>query len=440
MDRHRIAAVVLAAQAVIGGGLHAQAGGESQRVLLDRIVAVVGTRPIMLSEIEERMLLLRAEGAQLPSDSAGLTTIRRQLTEQFVGEELVIQAAERDTAVKVSDTEVQAAVERIARQIRDQFSSELEFQRQLRQTNFVSVEEWRRWLYEQQRRQLMRDAYFEKLNRDGKLRPIPPTEEELREAFEQVKGTLGPRPATVSFRQIVVRALPDSQAEREGYLLADSLRGALSRGADFATVARQFSGDSASAANGGDLGWFRRGQMVREFEQVAFAIRPGVVSPPVQTTYGFHLIQVVRREPAEVNARHILVRPRVGEDRIVKAKALADSIADALRQGARFDSLARLYDDPDEDRLVEAFPEDQLPPVYREALAGLAELEIAPPFRLETAGVVKFVVAQLQARGTGGEWTLDQVRDQLIQRLGQRAAERRLLDQLRERTYVDIRM
>ena len=287
---------------------------------------------------------------------------------------------------------------------------------------------------------VMRDAYFEKLNRDGKLRPIPPTEEELREAFEQVKGTLGPRPATISFRQIVVRALPDSQAQREAYLLADSLRGALSRGADFAAVARQFSDDSASAANGGDLGWFRRGQMVREFEQVAFAIRPGVVSPPVQTTYGFHLIQVVRREPAEVNARHVLVRPRVGEDRIEMAKALADSIADALRQGARFDSLARLYDDPDEDRLVEAFPEDQLPPAYREALAGLAELEIVNPFRLETSGVVKFVVAQLQARRTGGEWTLDQVRDQLIQRLGQRAAERRLLDQLRERTYVDIRM
>ena len=440
MSALRAVPLALAGLALLGAELRAQGPDGSAPVLLDRIVAVVGTRPIMLSEIEERLLLLRAEGAQLPTDSAGLHAIRRQVTEQFVGEELVIQAAQRDTAVRVSDTEVQAAVERIARQIRDQFSSELEFQRQLRQTNFVSVEEWRRWLYEQQRRQLLRDAYLEKLARDGKLRPIPPTEEELQLAFEQVKGTLGDRPATVSFRQIVVRAMPDSQAERDAYLLADSLRGVLSRGADFATVARQFSDDSASAATGGDLGWFRRGQMVREFDQVAFGIRPGLISPPVQTTYGFHLIQVVRRDPAEVNARHVLIRPRLSEARIEMARALADSVAQALRAGASFDSLARAYDDPDEDRLVESFPEDQLPPAYREALAGLAELEIATPFRLETGGAVKFVVPQLQARRSGGEWTLDQVRDQLIQRLGQRAAERRLLDQLRERTYVDIRI
>jgi len=435
----RLEWLVAVAIAPIGGTLRAQVEA-SQPVLLDRIVAVVGFRPIMLSEIEERLLLLRAEGAQLPSDSAGLQAMRRQVTEQFVGEELIVQAAQRDTSVRVSDTEVQSAVDRIARQIRDQFSSELEFQRQLRQTNFVTVEEWRRWLYDQQRRQLLRDAYMEKLSRDGKLRPIPPTENELREAFEQVKGTLGPRPQTISFRQIVVRARADSQSEREAYLLADSLRGALTRGADFAVVAREFSADSATAANGGDLGWFRRGQMVREFEQVAFAIRPGVISPPIQTTYGFHLIQVVRREPSEVNAKHILIRPRLSEERIEIARVLADSIAEALRVGARFDSLARMYDDPEEDRLVESFPEDQLPPAYREALAGRAEQEVTPPFRVETGGTTKFVVAQLQGRSTGGEWTLDQVRDQLIQRLGQRAAERRLLDQLRARTYVDIRI
>jgi peptidyl-prolyl cis-trans isomerase SurA len=430
---------LLAAQMLSGGAARAQGPGATP-VVLDRIVAIVGTRPILYSEVQERLLLMRGEGVQLPTDSAGLTALRRQITEQLVGEELVIQEARRDTAITVSETEVQSAVDRIARQIRDQFSSELEFQRQLRQTNFVTVDEWRRWLAEQQRRQILREAYLAKLRREGKLRPIPPTEEELQEAFEQVKGTLEPRPATVSFRQVVVRAMPDSQALRDAFALADSLRTLLSTGADFGLLAGQFSADTASAERGGDLGWFRRGQMVREFEEIAFAIRPGVVSHPIQTSFGIHIIQVVRREPAEVHARHILLRPELSEAQIEGARLLADSVADALRAGAPFDSLARLYDDPEEDRVVESFPEDQLPPVYRDALAGLAEGDRTAPFRLESSGTVKYVVAQLNTRSLGGDWTLDQVRDQLSQRLGQRAAERRLLEQLRERTYVDVRI
>lgn len=408
--------------------------------VLDRIVAVVGTRPILQSEIEERLLLARAEGAQLPSDAAGLARVRRQLVQRLVEDELLVQAARRDTAIQVAETEVQAAVDRLARQVREQFSSELEFQRQLRATNFVSVEEWRRWLEDQQRRTLLSDAYIAKLQREGRLRPIPPTAEELRQAFEEVKPTLKPKPASVSFRQIAVRARPDSAAVAAAFQLADSLRRAIEAGADFAVLARQFSEDDSTKQAGGDLGWFRRSHMVPEFEQVAFSLRPGAVSFPVRTSYGFHLIEVLRRSPAEVQARHILIRPDVSEARRSAARARADSVAQALASGASFDSLARLYHDEEEDRLVEGYREDQLPPAYAGALQGLAGDEIAPVFQIEAGGAVKYVVAQLRARSEGGETTLDDIRDQLIQRLGQQAAIQRHLQQLRSRTYVDIRI
>jgi peptidyl-prolyl cis-trans isomerase C len=66
---------------------------------------------------------------------------------------------------------------------------------------------------------------------------------------------------------------------------------------DFATVARELSTDEASAANGGELGWFTREEMVAPFAEAAFALEPGAISEPVESEFGWHVIQVQERDP-----------------------------------------------------------------------------------------------------------------------------------------------
>jgi hypothetical protein len=68
-------------------------------------------------------------------------------------------------------------------------------------------------------------------------------------------------------------------------------------GEDFATVARELSTDEASAANGGELGWFTREEMVAPFAEAAFALEPGAISEPVESEFGWHVIQVQERDP-----------------------------------------------------------------------------------------------------------------------------------------------
>jgi parvulin-like peptidyl-prolyl isomerase len=84
--------------------------------------------------------------------------------------------------------------------------------------------------------------------------------------------------------------------EAEALAKAQDLRKRIQAGEDFAGLARQESDDTGSGANGGDLGFFRRGQMVPSFEQAAFALQPGELSEPVKSPFGYHLIKVEARE------------------------------------------------------------------------------------------------------------------------------------------------
>src|SRR3989442_1288155 len=134
----------------------------------------------------------------------------------MVEDELLVQQAQRDTNLKVTDREVQDQVEQTVQNVRKQFTSGAEFQSQLRAAGFGSEEEWRRWLADNQRRSILRDRLLDELRQKGKLRPIPPSESQLRAFWGQNRGQQSKRPASVSFRQIVIAPKPDSAAKARG--------------------------------------------------------------------------------------------------------------------------------------------------------------------------------------------------------------------------------
>jgi peptidyl-prolyl cis-trans isomerase C len=84
----------------------------------------------------------------------------------------------------------------------------------------------------------------------------------------------------------------DAAAKAKAKSQADGLLAQITKGADFAGLAKQFSQDPGSAPNGGDLGFFSKGQMVPAFEQAAFSLKPGQTSGVVETPFGYHIIRV----------------------------------------------------------------------------------------------------------------------------------------------------
>lgn len=427
---------LLLGAAVVGG-----ARAQARAGVIDRIVAVVGTRPILMSEVEEQLAQIQSQGQALPTDSAGLAKLRHRILDDMVNEELEVQQAQRDTTIKVTEREVQDVVEQRVQSVRSQFSSEQEFLNQLHLAAFPSAEEWRRYLTDQQRRSTLRDRLLESLHQRGKLRPIPPTDRQMRDYWDNNRGSLPKRPATVTFRQVVVVPRADTQAVGVARAKADSLLTQLRQGADFATLAKRFSDDSVSREAGGDLGWFRRGVMVPEFEQVAFRLKPGDLSPLVRTDFGFHIIQVERIQPGEIQAQHILISPVIAPAQVAAARHLADSLHDALAAGAPFDSIAQHYSDPSEPRLAEQVALTDLPPDYRRAIGDDTTRGIKAVVSIDPNGRrPKFAILIVTERQPPGDYTFEDMKDRIREKLSQDLAEQHYLDQLRRMTYVDIRL
>jgi len=118
----------------------------------------------------------------------------------------------------------------------------------------------------------------------------------------------------------------------------------LKNGEDFAELAKTYSADPGSAANGGDLGFAKRGIFDPEFEATAFSLEENEISDPVESVFGFHIIQNLKRRGNYVNARHILIKPEITYDDVELTRKLADSIrTEIMNDSITFEYAVRKY-------------------------------------------------------------------------------------------------
>ncbi|GEM_PF-165486 len=415
-------------------------------VPLDRVVAVVGDEPVLWSSVLERVNVERAQGRAVPADSAGQMELARQVANELINEELLVQKAQ-ELKVEVSDDDVAPAVDAQLKRVRANFSSEVEFRNELKKAGFANPEEYRKTLIDQNKRAELQRKVIQKLKEDGKLIPVGVSEADITAAFNAHKAELPRRPATVTFRQIVVAPKPSAASKAAAKAKADSILAELHRvggGAEqFALIAKRESMDQSTREQGGDLGWNRRGNMVPEFDRWMFALPPGQLSPVIETVFGYHIIRVDRVKPSEVKASHILIRWKIDTAQVLAARAEADSVLAKWKSGTNFDTLVLHHHDPNEEKgSLQPFPRDSLPPSYQAAFAGKKSGDFAGPFEIADrgSGHAKFVVAQILDATDGGDYTVADWRDRLRAQLADERAIARLLDSLRKETYVALRI
>ena len=404
--------------------------------LVDRVLAVVGDSVVLQSEVEEQLLDLARAGQPLPQDPVELSRLRAEITNGMVEELVLLQAAARDTTISVQQQQLDQLVDQDLERRAQQFGGRRAME-QLLAREGLTWAEYRDVLMNQYRRRELIQVYLSK----QRSRALPPvTEEELRAYFESQRARFQNRPATVTFRQIVVAPQASDSARLAARMRLEEIRQQILSGDDFAALARRHSDDPGTRELGGDLGWFRQGRMVDAFDRAVFAMRPGQVSGVVESPFGFHLIKLEKVKGAERQARHILITPERDSLALSRAETVAEEIARAVRAGASLDSIADLHHDASEQAEVGPAPRDELPDPYGQALAAAEEGAVVGPLTLASGAVTKLAIVRVEDVSEAGEVAFEDVRPNLRRELQQQKLVAEVVAELRRRMHVDIRL
>lgn len=256
------------------------------------------------------------------------------------------------------------------------------------------------------------------------------SEDDLRALYQQQIDRYRV-PERVHVQHILFMTVGKTDAEiAEIQKKAERVLSELRHGADFATLARQYSDDPGSRDRGGDLGWIVRGQTVPEFEKVAFSLSPGSISDLVRTAYGFHILRVVAHEQAHTEsfeqARASLEQTLLADRVEREAEQAADRLADRVRQSNRqpLENLLGALEGPA--RAAAELGETPLVAVNQpiaglgnsrdleDALFGLSVGQLSEPIRVESGYVVLSVTKIVPAHAGSYEEVRDRVQDDYL--------------------------
>lgn len=300
-------------------------------VVVDGVVAVVGKHIIKMSDIENGYVQYRMrQGYENAYEN------KCRILENMLLTKLLLHKGEIDS-IEVTDEEVEQDVQYYLKNYVRQYGS----REALRDATGYTYDELHDLFFDQLKNRKISQNVEYKLTSNVTMTP-----REVARFYEREKDSMPIIPECYELSEI--RLSPEvSEVER------DRVRGELARlrervvqGESFSMLATLYSQDPGSSSKGGELGFFTRGDMVGEFEAAAFALKPGEVSPIVETNFGFHIIQLIERRGNSVNVRHILMIPKVSSDDLLKARMRLDSIAQEVRIGnISFAEAAQKYSD-----------------------------------------------------------------------------------------------
>lgn len=280
------------------GGPGGGSGAAQQQGRVSGVVAVVNGEKISRAVYEANLNMRQQFGGE--SDPTQERWTKVGLLDALTDSILKQQAVRRER-IKVSSADINKKIdEKVTQQIAARFPDEKAKFRYLKKQGLTpeQLEKQVRDEVAQDREGLKQEVAEEKL-REMIETKVTMSDEELRDSYTEVKAShilIKPedaKPADAKGGQQA--ADPDAAAKQK----ADELLAKIKQGADFAKLAKENSDDPGSASRGGDLGFFKRGNMVKEFEEAAFKLQPGQVSEVVKSDFGYHIIKMTGRK-AEV--------------------------------------------------------------------------------------------------------------------------------------------
>jgi peptidyl-prolyl cis-trans isomerase SurA len=342
--------------------------------IVDKVVAVVDNEIIMQSELQFQVSLVASQ-RKISPETPGL---KSQVLKAMIEDKLVYAQANIDS-ITVTDEEVD---DRINRQIQ-MFTQQYGSKEKVEQAYGMSIEKIKRELRDDVKKNVMVQKLQEK-NFAG----IEASRREVEDFYSKYKDSIGVIPDKVKLSHIYRNPKSSNEQKLKFYDITKAILDSINHGADFSLMAKRYSQDPASAANGGDLGFVKRGIFYPEFESAAFALNIGQISNIIESPAGYHIIQLLEKRGEAIHTRHILIKIKNDEQADLRTIEFLTEVRDSIIR--KFDTFAEYAKKYSEDKESNAFGGDlgtfyvsQLDKNLSDIVSKLKEGEISFPRRIE---------------------------------------------------------
>ena len=304
---------------------------QGEPIVIDKIIAKVDNYIVMKSDLERAYIEYMSRGEFRDSNT------KCQILEQLIVNKMLVAKAEIDSVI-VADIEVQSNLSGRVDYMVSQLGSREEIEKYYKK----SIEQIEAELFDDIKEQMTIQRMQQEITADLAVTPS-----EVRKFFNRIPTDSLPFFSTeVSVAQIVKDPEPGTTQVEDVRKFMYELRGRILKGEDFASLARQYSEDPGSAARGGELPFYKRGELAPEFEATAMTLKEGELSIPVQTQFGFHLIELQQKRGNTFKSRHILITPKPSSEDYTAAENYLDSLRTLiLNDSITFREAAKEYSD-----------------------------------------------------------------------------------------------
>ena len=310
--------------------------GQNQDIQIDGIAAIVGENIILKSDVSQVVGMTALQrGLDVTRDRALLEKLQGDVLSSLIDQKVILEMAKLDS-IEVNDKDVDRALEQQIETFIMRAGTEEMAETMLGQ----SLNDFRREYWYDMRDRLITEQYQQQL-----IMSVNINRENVVNFFTSYKDSLPRFPVTMKIRHLLIRIKPSEKSRSDAEKKINTVRERILSGESFSALAEIYSADPGSKNNGGSLGYIRRNQMVKEFETIAFTQKINMLSEPVETSFGFHILETTEKSGEKIKVRHILISPAITEEDETNTYNYAMMLRDSSKSLASFKKLVTKYSD-----------------------------------------------------------------------------------------------
>ena len=307
-----------------------------QEILLDRVASVVENKIVLMSDV---VLAANAVAAQQKinpnTDPLIYQEILESSRESMVEQLLIIEMAEQDS-VEILEKDIDKALNQQIDNIIAQTGSKELAEAALGK----KISDFKRSYRDDMKGKLLAEKYTSSLTTS-----ISVSRGDVIDFFSVYKDSIPSFPTLYKTHHILIEIKPSEESEKESFKKAMKVKNEILSGLSFEEAAKKYSADPGSKDQGGNLGYVPRGTFVKEFDRVVFTVEKNILTEPIKTQYGYHLIEVLERTGEKVLSRHILIRTETTDLDKKKTYDIINNIKNDINNFEDFSNAALNFSD-----------------------------------------------------------------------------------------------